>query len=435
MQSDGAEYAGSALDTVWWHARGPAPAAHPTLDGRIETDVAVVGAGIAGLSTALHLAEAGVSVAIAEAGIHGCGASGRNTGFVVPALNASLGPAQIVEALGPEQGRRLTDLVVDSGRTLFDIIRRHAIDCDGAQSGFIQAAPFRRQWDGLRRRADEWSHAGADIALFDAPSTQARTGADGYVGAIEFRTGGTIDPLGYTRGLARAAVAAGAKLFERSPVVATHRHGDRWRVMTARGEILASKLVIATNGIWGPARRAVLPVAVHQIATAPLSPAARGSILPGGGCVTDMRRDSAAFRLSSDARLLGGGIAALPWGAGARLPPFFKRRFERLLPGRGIPDAEHVWTGRIAVTPGFVPRLYEPAPDCFAPIWCNGRGNALASALGAELARALAKDDFRAFPLPREKPAEIPFHALAALGPRFWLPWARLRDAYDARRN
>jgi glycine/D-amino acid oxidase-like deaminating enzyme len=432
------ERAENGLAAAWWHARAAAPPPRPALTGEIACDVAIVGAGIAGLSCALHLAAANVRVAVLEAGVVGCGASGRNTGFVVPALNASLGPQELVARLGRERGARLAALAAQSGDFLFALVARHAIDCAAVRAGFLQAAPWRRQLAGLAARARDWAGVGGDVAVLDAAAVAARTGARGYAGALAFHSGGTIDPLAYTRGLAAAAAAAGAQVFERSPVRGLAR-GDGWRVATDRGAVRARRVVLATNAFAAPLvpdlARALIPVVVHQIATAPLDPARRAAVLPAGGCVTDMRRDAIAFRLSPEGRLIGGGIAALAWNADRRLPARFVARFEKLLPGAGPLAATHVWSGTIALTRGFLPRLYEPAPGCLALVACNGRGNALATMLGAELGRALAADDLDAFVLPAEPPTPVPLHALARLGPRLWLPWARLRDGVDGLRK
>jgi glycine/D-amino acid oxidase-like deaminating enzyme len=424
--------ADAGMDRSWWSARTAPPPDFQALDGALDRDVAVVGAGIAGLSTAFHLAEAGVSVAVVEAGVPGCGASGRNTGFVVPALNAAWGPIEIAAKLGPERGPAFAASVAGAGRFLFDLTARLHIDCAAERAGFLQAALWPRQSDDLRARANAWEESGADVEYLDGARVRDRTGAEGYAAAIDFRSGGTIDPLAYTRGLARAAGERGAAIFARSPVIRMARAGDSWLLETPRGQLRARRVVLATNAGFGAAAQAVVPVEVHQIATSPLDATARARILPRGGCVTDMRRDAVAFRLTPEGGLMGGGIAAAKWNADARLAPFFRRRFADLFPGIEIPPVARVWSGRIAATRDFFPRLYGIGPGCVAPVWCNGRGNALATMLGAELARALARDRLDEFPLPLETPVAFPLPALASLAPRLWVPWARLRDRFDS---
>lgn len=424
--------------TLWYAAR-QAPAATQPLAGDISCDVAIVGAGIVGLSTALHLAERGIACAVVEAGAVASGASGRNTGFVVPALNASLGPDEIAARLGPERGANLVDLVAKAADTLFDLVRRHAIACDADQRGFIQAAPWARQLPGIAARASAWRRAGAAVDLLDAQAAASRMGTSYYRGAIDYTRGGTIDPLAYARGLAARFEALGGKLFAHSPVAACVRMSDGWTLETASGRVAARRVLFATNALAGTLSpdlaRSQIPVEVHQIATAPLPPDIRAKVLPQGGCVTDMRRDPVAFRLSADGRLLGGGMAAFAPGSDSRLPPFFMRRFARLFPDLGDPSVDYVWRGTVAVTRGLMPKLYALGPGCHALIACTGRGNALGTALGAALAKALAADDFADFPLSPEPPAPMALHGLATLSPRLWLPWARLRDRIDNATN
>ncbi|MCA3263060.1 MAG: FAD-binding oxidoreductase [Telmatospirillum sp.] len=424
--------------TLWYAAR-KAPEADLPLATDVSCDVAIVGAGIVGLSAALHLAERGISCAVVEAGAVGSGASGRNTGFVVPALNASLGPDEIAARLGPERGARLVDLVAKAADTLFDLVRRHAIACDADQRGFIQAVPWARQLPGIAARADSWRRAGAAVELLDGAAAASRMGTPFYRGAIDYTRGGTIDPLAYARGLAARYVALGGKLFAHSPVAGLTRMPDGWMLKTASGGVAARRVLFATNALAGTLvpdlARSQIPVEVHQIATAPLLHSLRAKILPQGGCATDMRRDPVAFRLSADGRLLGGGMAAFAPGSDSRLPPFFMRRFARLFPDLGNPAVDFVWRGKVAVTRGLMPKLFAMGPGCHALIACNGRGNALGTALGAALAQALAADDFADFPLPPEPPAPMALHGLATLSPRLWLPWARLRDRIDNATN
>src|SRR4051812_40559400 len=125
--------------SLWSALTAPAQAFAPL--GQDQTcDVLVVGAGFLGLSLALHLAERDVSVVVLEAREPGFGASGRNTGFVVPTLKTALGPADVGRILGEDVGERLVRLVGESGSTVFDLIRRLGIDCSAEQAGWMQPA-------------------------------------------------------------------------------------------------------------------------------------------------------------------------------------------------------------------------------------------------------------------------------------------------------
>lgn len=121
--------------SLWTNTANPAPD-YPPLQGSEECDVAIVGGGFTGLSTALHLAEAGVNVRLLEAETPGWGASGRNGGQVNPGLKED--PETIIRRFGPQMGQRMIELSGGAGDFVFDLIRRHDIDCDAAQTGWIQ---------------------------------------------------------------------------------------------------------------------------------------------------------------------------------------------------------------------------------------------------------------------------------------------------------
>ncbi|MBT5264606.1 MAG: FAD-binding oxidoreductase, partial [Rhodospirillaceae bacterium] len=134
----GAPHPVKSFGASFWYETAPEAPVTETLVGEAKAEVAVVGGGYLGLSAALHLAEAGVDVALLEADEAGFGASGRNTGFVVPNLLTGLDPKLMREALGTERGDLLCRTLGEGGDLIFDLIRRHNIDCEGRQSGWIQ---------------------------------------------------------------------------------------------------------------------------------------------------------------------------------------------------------------------------------------------------------------------------------------------------------
>src|SRR5262249_50308358 len=161
------------------------------------------------------LAERGLRPTLVEANEPGWGASGRNGGQVIPGLK--LGPSELRAMLGEERGRRLTKIVGGSADLVFGLIERHGIDCDANRSGWIQGAPGLRGLAEVRNRCAEWAAEGADVAVLDRDQVSAAIGGGDYVGAFLDRRGGTLNPLSYARGLARAAVGAGARIHGDSP--------------------------------------------------------------------------------------------------------------------------------------------------------------------------------------------------------------------------
>lgn len=430
---------GDSFPASLWSALTPPAAPAPALAGDHEADVVVVGAGFLGLSTALHLAEAGARVALVEGDEPGFGASGRNTGFVVPSLKTHLGPGDVGGLIGKDFGDRLVDLVGRSGDITFDLVARLGIDCAAERTGWLQPAHTPAILETLRKRQAEWRARGREVAILPAEETARAVGTAGYHGALFDPTGGQLNPLAYARGLARAATAAGVDLFAGSPVEAIEPDGTGWRARTARGSVRAGRILLTTNALVRALRPdvfgAIIPVEVHQVATQPLPAEVRATILPGRSPAADTRRHTFAVRWSPDGRLVTGGITPPGPGRRARAARFFARRLQRFFPGAGPLRAEFVWSGVIAVTTDSLPRYMTLAPGLDAVIGCNGRGIALTTALGREVASLLAGRVAPAdFAIPHGPPRPVAGRRLAPYAPAFWLPWSALRDRIEAGR-
>ncbi|TPJ89698.1 FAD-binding oxidoreductase [Mesorhizobium sp. B2-5-13] len=423
-----------ANDTSLWHAINRDRRERPTLQGRLDVDLAIVGGGFSGLSTALHAAEKGISVAVLEAEIIAWGATGRNAGFVVPNF-ARMDPDNILAHLGPERGERLINFAAGSAGLVFGLIRRHGIDCHAVQNGWIQPAHSPGALQKAKSRADQWARRGRPAVTLDRQEVEALTGARGYVGAWMDRSGGVLNPVAYARGLADAAEKTGAKIFERTPVTSIDRGADGWVLKTGLGLVRAAKVLIATNAYGGSLspllRRTYIPLKVFQIATAPLPLEIRTRLLPGGQGVGDTRRNLFTFRFDADNRLISGGMHILGTGADTRVPQTILRRLASHLDLPDLPPLAYSWSGIAAVEPDFLPHLLDLGPGLIAGRACNGRGIAMTTAMGKVLADWAAGTDARDLPLPFAPPAPIPFHALLRHAPNMLLGWSMLRDRMD----
>jgi glycine/D-amino acid oxidase-like deaminating enzyme len=420
-----------------WSALARPRMPRPALARDVDVDILICGGGFMGLSTALHLARAGVTVAVAEAREVGFGASGRNTGFVVPSLKTAIGPDDVIDRMGPIFAERLVSLVGQSGDIVFDLVRDLTLDCDAEQSGWLQPAHSRAMLAVLERRAREWQRRGTDVVMLDRAATAQQVGADVYHGALFVRSGGQINPLAYARGLADACIAAGVHLFEDTPISGFERTGSGWRAFARHGCVRAQRVLLATNGLVGAlvpeVNASIIPARVFQIATQRYDRAAQSQILPNRIPVADTRRHTFAVRWSPDGRLMTGGLVVAGPRAMQRAQAKFSERLARFFPGLEKPQAAHAWTGTIAVTIDSYPRFMSVAPNMDAIIGCNGRGVALTTALGRELARHYAGTG-EDFVLPQEKPKAIPMRRLAALAPSLWLPFSEFRDARESAR-
>lgn len=421
--------------TVWETTAPPAPAT-PPLQGGARCDVAVVGAGILGLSTALALAERGASVVVLEATDIGAGASGRNGGLVVPSL-PRVGPREARERLGIERADRLLAMVADGARAVFDTIRRHAIACEAVQSGWLNPAHAASLMPAVAARAAAWQGIGGHCVVLDAAETRRRMGSARFHGALYDPTGGHINPLGYTRGLARAVLQAGGTIHTRSPVTTMREATGGWTLATPAGELTAAQVMQCTNaqppGLPADAiRRSYVPLIIYQLATPVVPQATRNAVLAGNEAFSDTRNNLLACRWTVEGRLVTGGMAALQAGALHRLPGKLAQRLEAVFPALGPVQFDHVWRGVAALTGDFLPRLHQSAPGWLSAIACNGRGIVLNTVLGTSLADYLATGDAAALPLPIGSPRR--FSPIARYVPQLLLPLGDLQDRRAERR-
>jgi glycine/D-amino acid oxidase-like deaminating enzyme len=421
--------------SLWYAQAPPGPRLAP-LEGDARADVAIVGAGILGLSTALHLAEAGTSVVVVEAREPGYGASGRNGGFVVPAFPV-LDPNAVRRALGEENGDALARMVGESADLVFALIRKHAIACDAVQEGWMSPTPVAKLIPRIESRARQWQALGRPARVLDAGEVARMTGTDRYRAALFDPTGGHLDPLAYVRGLARAALGAGARVHGDSPVLRI-APARRWRVETARGSVTAEHVLVCTNASGGasgalmPAvARSVVPLNVYQAATVPLAAAGR-AVMPSNASLSDLRRNLFTIHAARE-RLITGAMAMIQAGALARLPRLMERRMLAHFPALHAAAMEYVWHGTASVTPDFLPRLFELGPGLIAPVACNGRGIGLTTALGRALAAWLLAPGKAALPLQCVAPKPISFYPWARHAPAALLPYYKLRDWRDER--
>ncbi|RJT30440.1 FAD-binding oxidoreductase [Mesorhizobium waimense] len=417
-----------------WHAASRNRRDRPALQRSLDVDLAIVGGGFSGLSTALHAAARGLSVAVLEAEIIAWGATGRNAGFVVPNF-AKMDPVDINAHLGPERGERLIDFAAGSADLVFGLIKQHGIECDALRSGWIQPAHSPAAFEKVKSRASQWADRGRPTVALDSRETEALTGARGYAGGWMDRSGGVLNPVEYARGLADAAEKAGALICEHSLVTAIDRIADGWMVRTASGSVRAGKVLIATNAYGGPLnptlQRTYFPLKVFQIATAPLPRDVRARLLPGGQGVGDTRRNLFTFRFDGENRLISGGMHVFGAGADARVPRTIRQRLARHLDLPEIPPLEYSWSGMAAVEPDFLPRLVDLGPGLIAGFACNGRGIAMTTAMGKVLADWAGGTELSDLPLPFAPPSPIPFHGLMRHAPNMLLAWSTLRDRLE----
>ncbi|HKF72351.1 MAG TPA: FAD-binding oxidoreductase [Stellaceae bacterium] len=415
---------------LWAATAAPAPPT-PALEESTSADVCVVGGGYAGLSTALHLAERGIRAVVLEAREPGWGASGRNGGQVIPGLKFD--PDEIVGMYGAERGQRLIEFAGATADVVFDLIEKHRMDVPWLRTGWIQGAHTAANVELVKSRAEQWSRLGAPVEFLDEPAVASLLGTDRYLGGWLDRRGGAIQPLSYARGLAKAAIAAGARIHGDTSATRVVRTGARWSIETARGStVTADRVVICTNGytgeLWPQLRQTAIAINSYQVATEPLGDDLLRSVMPEGQVLSDTRKLLLYFRLDHTGRLIMGGRGPFREPKGERDWAHLVRVVAKMFPQlAGMPIA-YRWCGRIAVTRDHLPHLHEPAPGLLIDMGCQGRGVGLQSALGKAMAEYIATSDANALPLPFTPIEPIPFHGLQRVYVGAVVTWYRLTD-------
>ena len=398
-----------------WEKTAPAAPPAGALAGELRADVVVVGAGYTGLSAALHLAEAGVSVVVLEAADVGFGGSGRNVGVIGFLLFRQA--LDMPAILGRDHGERMLAALGEGPGVVFDLIRRHGIDCEAEHAGTLHCAADKAGLKELQERERQWQARGAPVRLLGAAETAARVGTGAYLGALLDERAGTIQPLAYARGLARAAVKAGTRLFTASPVVSSESEGNGWRVRTAGGSVVADWVVVATNAYtaapWPAVREEILHLPYFNFATVPLPGEALQRILPGREGVWDTKTILSSMRRDRQGRLVFGSVGALRGTGMAVHRAWAKRELARLFPFLGDVAFESAWYGKIGMTVDATPRFHRFARNVVGFSGYNGRGISPGTVFGRCLARLIAGEiGEEDLPLPVTDPRAQSFRAL-----------------------
>lgn len=408
------------LPTSIWAAVSPPGPNLTSLDDDIDVDAVVIGAGFTGLSTALHLAVDGVDVVVLEAAEPGWGASGRNNGQVIPTLTRPE-PDDIIAKHGVA-GEKFVTVLRDSAGYLFDVVRQFKLEAEAEQTGWVQPVHTPGRMKIAERRVQQWSKHGAPVELLSRDQVRDLTGSDLWYGGWTNPTGGHINPLALARELARVAVEAGARIFERTPAQSLRHNGQvesgRWIVETPRGRVSARRLMLATNAYTGEFTRTlapeiareVVPIVSWQLATKPLGDNLRRLIIPGRQAVSDTHGDLHFTRYDARNRLVTGGALMIPVNGTDRMKSRIGARLKRMFEPIGDIGFDYVWNGYVGMTTDFMPRFHQLGPDGYAWVGCNGRGVALSVTLGREFARALQGVPVTELGLPMSEPKPVPAH-------------------------
>ncbi len=420
-----------------WVATAPSEPSCPPLSGDRFAELCVIGGGFTGLSAAYHAAKAGADVVLVEAAEPGWGAAGRNGGQVIPGLK--LDPDDLERRFGMERGQRLVDFAGAAPDLVFELVARHQIDCGARRQGWIQAVHGPAALPLGENRVRQWQARGVPLEILDRDQVAALLGTDEYIAGFLDPRGGWLQPLAYTRGLARAAQSAGASLHGMSPATRIVRNAEGWRITTPSGNAIAKQVLICTNAytdeLWPRLSRSLIPVMSYQVATEPLSDELRTRILPKGHVSSDTRRLIKYFCMTPEGRLVIGGRGPIREIECRKLYTRIVASMHKLYPETSNARLDYFWSGRVAVTLDHLPKIFELGPGMWSGGGYNGRGIAMATAMGRLLAECAGGAAADSLPLPPTKPRPLPFHGLRGPAIGLAIGWKMLLDAWEARRR
>lgn len=390
----------STTSSLWQYSAENAISA-PALHGTAETDVAVIGGGFTGVSAALHLAEKDAQVTLLEAHTIGHGGSGRNVGLVNPGL--WMPPKEVEKKLGEEAGKKLNRILSQGPALVFSLIEKYQINCELTLSGTLHCAHSRLGLANLRERLRQYNARGAGVELLSADATHALTGTSLYKGALLDRRAGTLQPLSYVQGLARAAVDAGATLYQQTPITKLEYQAGKWQLYSPQGQLTANAIVLATNAyhqdIVSSQAPSYTPVNFFQLATKPLTTEMLKKILPQRQGCWDTAMIMSAFRRDQAGRLIVGGVGSLDDSGASIHKRWAYRKVRSLYPWLKDFEFEFAWSGRIAYTANHLPRIVSFGPNAISIFGYSGRGISPGTVFGKAAADFLLSGDQQALPI------------------------------------
>jgi gamma-glutamylputrescine oxidase len=362
------------------------------LEGAVECDVCVVGAGIAGCSSALHLAEKGLSVVVLEQHRASWGASGRSGGQALFGIAA--GQTKLERLIGATDARTVWNVSVEALDLMRDLIARYSIDCDWTE-GYLYTAVKERQVRELQAELSELRDRLDYPSARYVPRAELREllATDRYLGALYDSNSAHLHPLNYTLGLARAAEQHGARIFESTRAVSFSPASAQVRVQTPQGEVRARFLVLCGNvylGDTAPAlAKKIMAVATYIVATEPLGEERARQLIANNAAVSDMNWVLDYFRRSADHRLLFGGRVNYSGLKSFDAPGATRVRMLRVFPQLADVRIDYAWGGHVDITLNRAPHFGRLAPNVYFLQGFSGHGIALTSIAGKLVAEAI----------------------------------------------
>lgn len=402
----------------------------PSLEGSLEADVCVIGAGFTGVSAALQLAENGYKVIVVEGERVGFGASGRNGGQIVNGYSRDL--ETIAKRYGPDKAQRLGEMSLEGGRIIRERVAKYDIKCDLVDGGFFAAFTEKQVREMAHVKAHWEKHGHTGLEMVSKAEVGKYVKSDRYVGGMIDRLGGHIHPLNLVLGEAAAVESLGGRIFENSRVTGVDM-GANPVVRTARGSVKAKYVLVCGNAYLGSLLPRItdkmMPVSSQVMATEPLDAKLIEELLPANYCVEDANYVLDYYRRTSDNRLLYGGGIGYGGQDPANLTGVIRPNMLKTFPQLANTKIEFAWSGNFALTLTRIPHMGKLADNVYFSHGDSGHGVTTTHLLGKILGEAVADHSGRydvwssltALPFPGGKTFRVPLTVLGA-----W--WYGMRD-------
>ena len=382
----------------YWLDTATLPAATPgDLPARV--DVAIVGAGFTGLSAARTLAKRGANVAVLDANSIGWGASSRNGGMVLTGMKLDV--ETLAARYGMESAKRMYAASLASIAFVEQIVREEQIDCNFSRSGHLEVACKQSHFDAYARSVDvigrEFNH---QLRVVAKKELSSEIGSEIYFGGIVDEVSAGLNPARYVAGLGRAALAAGAGVFENAGVQHISRGSENgspgFHLDTSRGRVFAKDVFVATSGYTSSAtpalRKKIIPIGSFIIATEPLSDGLARELSPHNRMIFDSKHYLYYYRLTPDNRMLFGGRAAFfPETANTirRSAELLRRGMVAVYPQLRDVKLAYAWGGTLDFCFDTMPHAGKMDGIYYA-VGYAGHGVAMATYLGAKIAEQIS---------------------------------------------
>lgn len=403
----------------------------PALSGSVDSDVAIVGGGLAGLSAALELAGKGFKVTLLEAKDVAWGASGRNGGQAIHGLACD---QETIEAqLGLADAKRVWAMSLEAIDLIRQRIAEHEIDCDW-RDGYLGLATTPSKAKDLDAWADRMAEVyGAQFTRIAPNETQRWIDSPRYKGGIHDPHSGHLHPLKYSLGIAAAVEKAGVRIHENTTVTAVEQHAGGVRIATAQGEVRASKALLAGNvylqGMATQLEERIMPVGTYIVCSEPIDRAVCDSLVPSRSAVCDTNFVLDYFRPTNDHRMLYGGRVSYSTMTPRNLAESMRQRMVGTFPQLAGTKIQYAWGGFVDITMNRAPDFGRLGPNLYYLQGFSGHGLALTGLAGKLVAEAMNGDATRFDVFARLKHHAFPGGRwLRTPALVLGMAWYRLRD-------